>query len=117
MKTRRVFYWIFTCILGLFMLFSSYMYLSKNPMMIDSFHKTLGYPLYFITFLGVAKALGVIGLLQQNWKTLQEWSYAGFTFTFLGAIWTHHSTGSSYLFPLIALVLLFFSYILRKKGR
>ena len=115
MKTKHVIYWIVTVIIGAFMLFSSYSYLSKSPMIIKGFHEELGYPLYFIFFLGIAKILGVLGLLQQKWRILQEWAYAGFTFTFLGAIWSHHSTGSSPLFPIIALVLLIISYMLRKK--
>ena len=114
MKAKKLFYWIFTILVSAGMLMSSYMYLSKNPAMIKEFHETLGYPLFFISFLGVAKLLGVIGLIQQTWRTLQEWAYAGFTFTFIGAAWTHHSTGTPVIFPLIALVFLFFSYILRK---
>jgi len=115
MKTRKITYWIETIVIGLFMLFSSYMYLSRNPTMMDGFHKELGYPFYFITLLGIAKIIGVIGLLQQKWKTMQEWAYAGFTFTFIGATWSHLSTGTSFIAPLIALVLLILSYNLRVK--
>ncbi len=116
MKTKRVIYWIVTVIIAVFMLWSSYSYLSKDPIMIKGFHETLGYPMYFIFLLGIAKLLGVIGLLQQRWRILQEWAYAGFTFTFIGAMWSHYSAPSpSPLFPFIALVLLFISYILRKK--
>ncbi len=115
MKTKRVIYWIVTVIFGAAMLLSSYMYLSKNPMMMDTFRKILGYPTYFVMLLGIAKLLGVIGILQQKWRILQEWAYAGFTFTFIGAIWSHYSTGTSFLFPLIALVLLWISYSLRPK--
>lgn len=114
MKTKKVVYWVSTGIVAAFMLFSSYLYLSKNPQMIDGFEK-LGYPLYFAMLLGVAKLLGVLGLLQQKWKTLQEWAYAGFTFTFIGAAWTHLSTGTSFLAALIALVILGVSYVFRHK--
>jgi hypothetical protein len=112
MKTKKILYWVFTIFVAAFMLFSSYMYLSKSPQMIDGFQK-LGYPLYFVSLLGLAKLLGAIALLQTRFKTLQEWAYAGFTFTFIGAAWTHFSTGTPFIMPIVALVFLGLSYWFR----
>ena len=112
MKTKKILYWIFTGLISAFMLLSSYMYLTKNPQLIEDFQK-LGYPIYFVTLLGIVKFLGAIALVQPRWKTLQEWAYAGFTFTFVGAVWTHVATGTSFIAALIALVLLGLSYWFR----
>jgi hypothetical protein len=114
MKTNKIIYWSITGFVAAFMLFSGFMYLSKNPKMMEGFQK-LGYPVYFITILGIAKILGAMGLIQQKWKTLQEWAYAGFTFTFIGAAWTHLSSGTPFIMPIVALILLGISYGFRYK--
>jgi len=57
--------------------------------------KQLGYPVYFLTILGVWKILGVIALLIPKFPLLKEWAYAGFFFTMTGAIFSHIATGSS----------------------
>jgi hypothetical protein len=48
----------------------------------------LGYPLYLLPFLGVAKLLGVIALMFPGFPKLKEWAYAGFTFNLSGAIYS-----------------------------
>ncbi|MEL6899158.1 MAG: DoxX family protein [Planctomycetota bacterium] len=45
----------------------------------------LGYPVYLMSILGVAKILGVIALFIPRMPLLKEWAYAGFTFDLLGA--------------------------------
>ncbi|HEY4789684.1 MAG TPA: DoxX family protein [Bacteroidales bacterium] len=114
MKTNKIMYWVTTGLVSLFMLFSSYMYLSKSPQMMDAFQR-LGYPRYFVMLLGTAKLMGVVALIQPKWEMFQEWAYAGFTFTFIGATWTHLSTGTPFIAPLIALVILGTSYGFRYK--
>ena len=37
----------------------------------------LGYPLYLLTILGIAKVLAVIGLVTPRARRVKEWSYAG----------------------------------------
>jgi uncharacterized membrane protein YphA (DoxX/SURF4 family) len=53
----------------------------------------LGYPRYLLIFLGVAKLLGVAALLAGAYPRLKEWAYAGFTFTLLGACYSHLASG------------------------
>src|SRR6185436_14457830 len=72
--------------------------------------QSLGLPKYLVIVLGVAKGLGAITLLAPVWDKLKEWAYAGFTFTFLGAVWTHIATGTPWIAPLIALAILATSY-------
>jgi hypothetical protein len=78
----------------------------------------LGYPVYIMTILGTAKILGAIGILQNIFKTLKEWAYAGCTFHFLGASASRAYVGDGAFlitFPLILLAMMFVSYFLWKK--
>jgi hypothetical protein len=45
----------------------------------------LGYPVYLLTIVGVAKILGAIAVLQTQFPTLKEWAFAGFVIDCLGA--------------------------------
>lgn len=114
MKTQKIVYWLVTGLLGAGMLMSAMMYLTKNPQIVVGF-KTLGLPMYFLTFLGLAKGLGAIALLIPKFEKIREWAYAGFAFTFIGAIWFHVSTQTPFAGPLIALLLLSVSYWFRSR--
>jgi hypothetical protein len=53
----------------------------------------LGFPIYVMSILGVAKLLGVVALLVPGQPFLKEWAYAGFAFDLLGAIASHLFAG------------------------
>jgi hypothetical protein len=114
MKTQKIIYWSVTGLLSAGMLMSATMYLSKNPQIVDGF-KILGLPMYFLSFLGLAKLFGAIALVVPKYEKVKEWAYAGFAFTFIGAVWFHVSTQTSFIGPLIALLLLSISYWFRSK--
>lgn len=109
MKRDKILYWVSTGLVSLGFLMSSMMYLSRNPELMSGFSK-LGYPVYFVMLLGVAKLTGALALLNPWSEKLREWAYAGFTFTLVGAIWTHISTGTPFVAPLVFLVLVMVSY-------
>jgi DoxX-like protein len=109
MKTNKIVYWICTGLISAMMLMSGIMYLSKAPQVLEAL-KTLGFPDYFRVLLGIAKIAGVVALLVPGFNTLKEWAYAGFTFVFIGALWTHISTDTSFTGALVALLLLAGSY-------
>jgi DoxX-like family len=44
---------------------------------VDGIVHVLGYPLYFLTIIGIWKVLGVIVLLVLRFPRLKEWAYAG----------------------------------------
>ncbi len=75
--------------------------------------RALGYPMYLMPFLGVAKLLGVAALLTPGFSRLKEWAYAGFVFNLLGAAWSHLAAGQYSHVPLALLWLgvLFLSYV------
>jgi hypothetical protein len=55
----------------------------------------LGYPMYALTIFGIAKLLGAIAILQNRFKVIKEWAYAGFIFNFIGAILSRAFVGDS----------------------
>jgi hypothetical protein len=85
--------------------------------LVDGF-KFLGYPQYLIPLLGVAKLLGALALINPWFPKLKEWAYAGFTFTLVGAIWSHIATNTAFTSPLVFLLLVALSYFffLRIRG-
>lgn len=65
----------------------------------------LGYPVYFLTILGVWKMLGVIAILSPKLPIIKEWTYAGFFFIMTGAIISHLAVGDPIVELLPALLL------------
>lgn len=114
MKKDKIIYWLSTGLISAAMLMSSVMYLTKNPELMNNF-KQLGYPSFFIPILGTAKLLGAIALVNPWFSKLKEWAYAGFTFTFIGAIWTHVATGTPFIPVIVLLVILGVSYFFNLK--
>ena len=110
MKKDKIIYWVATGLLAAGMSMSAFMYLSKNAELMASFQQ-LGFPAYFVSILGIAKLAGVILLLAPSGDRLKEWAYAGFVFTFGGAIWTHIATGTPWIAPAVFLALLAVSYV------
>ena len=110
MKKNKIIFWIATGMVSGMMLMSAGMYLTQNAQLTEGF-KTLGYPLYMLYILGVAKLLAAIGLLQPISPKVREWAYAGLTFTFIGAVWSHLATATPFVMPLVFLAILGVSYI------
>ncbi|MES2616624.1 MAG: DoxX family protein [Bacteroidota bacterium] len=114
MKRDRIIYLVTTWGVALMMLMSSAMYLTKNPELMAGF-QTLGLPVYMIGILGVAKLLGAIALLLPKFEKVKEWAYAGFAFTFIGAVIIHLATNTSFAGPLVFLIVLGVSYFFRQR--
>ena len=122
-KRNKIIYWIATIWLSLGMLSTGVVQLLKlkgdSPGSLDSMTH-LGYPVYFVTILGVSKILGVVALLIPKFPLLKEWAYAGFFFMMSGAIFTHIAAGNSMseIFPsLLLLVLIVVSWYFRPSDR
>lgn len=112
MKINKIIYWVSTGLVAAGMLLSAGMYLTGHPELLKNF-QALNIPLYFVGLLGMAKLLGAIVLIVPAWDRLKEWSYAGFAFTFIGAVWTHVATGTPWVAPFVFLVILAISYVFR----
>lgn len=80
----------------------------------------LGFPVYFLTVLGVWKILGVVAVLAPRLPLVKEWAYAGFFFLMTGAIFAHVAVGDGVkeLWPSLLLIgLLVVSWVYRPVGR
>ena len=86
-KKKHIAYWIVTALFGAFMMFSAIPDIMVVPEAI-TFMTALGYPVYFIPFIGVAKALGVIAILIPGYPRIKEWAYAGLAYDLIGAIYS-----------------------------
>jgi uncharacterized membrane protein YphA (DoxX/SURF4 family) len=122
-KAGKIIYWIATIWLSLGMLSTGVVQLFKlkgdGPGSLDSMTR-LGYPVYFVTLLGICKILGVVVLLIPKFPLLKEWAYAGFFFMMSGAIFTHIAAGNSMseIFPsLLLLILTVVSWYYRPSDR
>lgn len=101
-RTRRlrVVYAVTTVLFCALQSWSTWQYFSEAPRMTDTITE-LGYPVYFMKILAVAKLLGVLAVASGLSPTLKEWAYAGFTFDVCGAFASHLSAGDA---PVVALV-------------
>lgn len=116
-KTIKLLYWIFTILFATAMLMDGIggvtQQLAGKQVM-----QHLGYPMYFLIILGIAKLAGVLAILQSKYVTIKEWAFAGFTFNFLGAFGSRLMSGDSVglmIPPIIMLIPLFALYFLWKK--
>jgi len=116
-KRNKIIYWISTIWLALGMLATGTLQLFKAkaegavapPGVYGITH--LGYPVYFLTILGVWKILGVVALLIPKFPLLKEWAYAGFFFAMSGAVFSHIASGDSKTQNVPALLLLILTLI------
>ena len=118
-KRNKIIYWIATIWLALGMLSSGIVQLLKVKADVD-FIIGLGYPVYFLTILGVWKMLGVIAVLIPKFPLVKEWAYAGFFLAMSGAIFSHIASGNAVneIFPpLLLLILTVVSRYFRPAGR
>ena len=88
MRKLNILYWTSTGLFGLFMGMTGIQNLLATQGSVDLIVTDLGYPLYIVPFLGVAKVLGVIGILVPLPRWIREWSYAGLFFDLIGAMYS-----------------------------
>jgi uncharacterized membrane protein YphA (DoxX/SURF4 family) len=118
-KTKKIIYWIATLWLSLGMVSTGIVQVMNMKEEV-AFILKLGYPMYFLTLLGVWKILGVIAVLIPRMPLLKEWAYAGFFFMMSGAVYSHITAGSPVgeMFPaLLLLVLTIVSWYFRPADR
>ena len=116
MKRDKIIYWIATGLISVAMLLSAFLYLTGSEELLKSF-AAIGLPVYLVMLLGTAKLIGAILLLAPVAARYKEWTYAGFLFTFGGAVWVHAATATPWVAPLLFLVVLVVSYVYWNKSR
>lgn len=87
-KTINILYWVFTIVFAALMILSAIPNVMTNEDSVKFMHDMLGYPVYFIPFIGVAKILGTVVILIPGLKTIKEWAYAGLFFDLAGAVYS-----------------------------
>lgn len=87
-KKVTVWYWIVNGLFAAFMIFSAVPDIVSNPDAVKMVHDDMGYPLYFLPYIGVAKVLGGIAILVPGFPRIKEWAYAGLMFDLISATYS-----------------------------
>jgi hypothetical protein len=120
MKKNKIIYWSTTGLFAAFMTFSAIPDMLKVPEAIQ-FITHLGYPEYFIPFIGLAKLLGSISILIPSFKKIKEWAYAGLVFDLIAAVYSIFMTdgydpGMLMMIPIFAVVATSYIYNTKVNG-
>jgi hypothetical protein len=119
MKTTKILYWVFNVLFAFVMFGSAIPDVMSSPDAVKGIHGMLGYPLYFVPFIGVAKMLGAIVILIPRFPLLKEWAYAGLTFDVIAATYSLYSIPNPegpwyFMFPFLALAAAAYIYYHKK---
>ncbi|MFC6100445.1 DoxX family protein [Olivibacter domesticus] len=118
-KSTKIIYWVATIWLALGMSSTGIVQLIKMKEEVAVINQ-LGYPIYFLTILGIWKILGVIAVLIPKFPLLKEWAYAGFFFAMSGAVFSHLAVGNGgkdFFGPILLLILTALSWYFRPADR
>lgn len=119
MKRNKILYWIFTILFAGIMIFSAIPNVMQTKEALD-FIGHLGYPPYFVPFIGVAKLAGCIAILIPGFPRIKEWAYAGLLFDLVAAYYSIIANGDPVApasFILLVIALGIGSYIFYHKLR
>src|SRR5712664_1094858 len=119
MKAKAVSYLICTVLIAFSFLSGGVVYLMRVPDVIEGVTH-LGYPLHYVTFLGVWKVLGGVAILLPGFALLKEWAYAGMIFDLTGASVAHVAAGDDVrhiVTPIVVCVVVVASWALRPESR
>ncbi|HWY98688.1 MAG TPA: DoxX family protein [Bacteroidia bacterium] len=118
-KGKVIAYWITTGIIALQVASGAYFDLTKFPDF-SKIAQHLGYPIYLLTILGVARVFALLALLAPRFPRLKEWAYAGLFFEYSLALVSHITVGDNaivWIWPLIFAGILIASWYLRPTSR
>jgi uncharacterized membrane protein YphA (DoxX/SURF4 family) len=116
---KSAIYWVSTGLLGLDFLVGGAFQLARAPQAVEGFAH-LGYPAYFVSFLGVWKILGALVLFVPGFPRLKEWAYAGIFFDVSAAVVSVIAVGDGVapaLLPFAFVVLTLASWATRPASR
>ncbi|MFL5742378.1 MAG: DoxX family protein [Flavisolibacter sp.] len=117
MKRTVILYRIFTGLFALMMLGSSIPDILSSPVAVAGIGR-LGYPAYFVPYIGIAKFLGVVAIVLPGFPRLKEWAYAGLCFDLISASYSLIATRQglgNWAFMILPLGLAAASYIFYQK--
>lgn len=121
MKTTTILYWVFTVLFAGFMIWSATPGINPEGQTLQFLHDYLGYPVYFIKFISIAKVIGGVVLLIPGLNKIKEWAYAGMFFDLGGAIFSIISVAGKFdpsiLFICVPVILGILSYYFWNKTK
>jgi hypothetical protein len=94
-KAKSIVYWITTILVALPIGSGGVAQVLHWKENVEGFVHVLGYPLYFVTILGIWKVLGAVAILAPGFPRLKEWAYAGIFFDLTGAAATWAAVGGA----------------------
>jgi hypothetical protein len=118
MKTTKILYWVFNILFFILMFGSAIPDLLQMADAVNGIHNNLGYPLYFVPFLGFAKMLGALTIIIPGHPRLKEWAYAGLFFDLIAATYSIYCTPhpqAPWYFNLIPLAVAVAAYVYYRK--
>jgi hypothetical protein len=119
-KWKSISYWATIVILGFVLLSGGAGEMLHLWGTVEGTVDHLGYPLYFLTILGIWKILAGITLIVPRFQLLKEWAYAGIVFNLTGAVASHIAIGDGighFIAPLIFAAVAMFSWWLLPANR
>ncbi|XDD49624.1 DoxX family protein [Leptospira sp. WS92.C1] len=118
-KIKTIAYWVVTVLTAGNYAFAGFSYLQRGPEVVAGIG-SLGYPLYFVSILGVWKILGAIAISIPKFPLLKEWAYAGMFINLTAASVSSLFVGNPIfhiIAPMILLVFVALSWALRPADR
>jgi uncharacterized membrane protein YphA (DoxX/SURF4 family) len=89
---RPVLYWITTVYVAIVMLIGGLsevldasLHIEFSSIGVSTVVAVLGYPLYFVYIIGIAKIFGAIVIIVPRFPRMKEWAYAGLVLNMIGA--------------------------------
>ena len=118
MKRKTIWYWVSTGLVA-FALVSGGLVDLAHPRVVVEGMARIGYPLYFLTLVGLWKVLGGLALVWPGLPRLKEWAYAGVFFVMTGAAVSHAVCGEMgyVIAPTVLALLNVMSWALRPESR
>lgn len=117
MKRTKIACWVATLIFALLMVMDGIGGITRQEAGVEVM-KLLGYPIYFLSISGIAKILGAVAIVQNHFKTIKEWAYAGVAVNLYGASMSWFFAGGGafeMVFPIIVFGMMLIPYLLWKK--
>ena len=104
-RTINTLYWVFTLLFSVLMIFSAVGGIGPTEQAVQLIHDKLGYPIYFIRFISIAKLIGAVVILLPRLKRIKEWAYAGLFFDLTAAIYSGIASSGKFDPMMLALVI------------
>jgi uncharacterized membrane protein YphA (DoxX/SURF4 family) len=118
-RFRTIAYWVISAPVLLETTVGAQWDLARIPYVTETLHH-LGYPLYLLTIMGIAKVLAIIALLAPRFPRLKEWAYAGIFFVYAGAASSHFAVQDptdKVVVPIVFAILTLVSWATRPASR